>query len=447
MVQELILIRHGKAEAGSADIPDAERKLTSKGERELKAMFSVLGPYIAGRKKVQVWSSSLERAMQTEAILSREMGGAKVTFNDFMAEGNFESLSKAVGKAGGARLLVLVGHEPHLSSWTEEITGMLPDFRKGAALSIKLRSDRPLKGELQWQLTPEHYAGGMTMPQLVFEAGDEGKPDMDGSGALGPQMNGLFMFCLREIAAAHAAFMKSPDDVEAVHRYRVKVRQFRSIMSFVKPELGKKGYERIQEGARALAGRFTYLRQLDVMAGKLGEGHPALLGILKQEREKEKERVYRELASTDASKLFFEILQWIEKDPFRKSEQADKPIDSFAEERVKSWLGRFSKGLKSADSKDAEAIHELRIEGKKLRYIMALLEPMLKQEDRKLIPGLKDMQDRLGLICDLQFDIPLLERLKAAKEGAEAVKEIDDVIETKKREVGELLRELPKEIS
>lgn len=446
MVQELILIRHGKAEDRSGDMADSERKLTRKGERELKDMFSVLGPYIAGRRKVKVWSSSLERALQTAAILSREIGRADVEFHDSVAEGDFDKLCREVEKAGGTKLLVIVGHEPYLSSWTEAITGYLPDFRKGAALSLELESVKPLKGKVRWQLNPEHFAEGITMPQLTFPPEDEGKPEIDGSGALGEQMNGLFMFCLKEIAAAHAAFMQTPDDPEAAHRYRVKIRQFRSILSFAKPEVGRKGYARIQEGTKELAGRFTYLRQVDVMAGKLVGGYPALLDLLKAEREKEKSRICGQLASSAAADLLFELMQWIEKDPFRSSKKADKPLRTFAEARVEIWLERFREGLGETDPGDSKAIHVLRIQGKKLRYIMSLLEPMLKEEHQKLIPVLKEMQDKLGLICDIQFDIPVLEKLKAGKPDPEAVKEIDSVIEAKKREVQELLRELPREI-
>jgi len=447
MVQELILIRHGKAEERSAELPDEERKLTRKGERELKAMFSILGPYIAGRKKVEIWSSRLERAFQTSAMLSREIGRAKVKFRDFISEGDFESLAKEAGKAGGTRLLVIVGHEPHLSTWTEEITGFRPDFRKGAALSIRLSSVEPLKGELMWQFNPMQYSDGKLVPQLTFHPVDEARPEMDGKGIMREEMNRLFMFCLSEIAAAHAEFMQAPDDPETAHKYRVKIRQFRSILSFVKPELGKKGYAKIQSGSKDLAGRFTYLRQVDVMAAKLGESYHALLAILKGEREKEKKKVYGELASAEAASTLFGILKWIEKDPFRKSGEADSPLGSFTEARVESWLERFREGLQSLDTKDAKAVHALRIQGKKLRYIMTLLEPMLREKHAKLIPALKDMQDRLGLICDIQFDIPVLEKLKAGQGDLEAAREIDAVMDAKGREVLELLAGLPREIS
>jgi CHAD domain-containing protein/phosphohistidine phosphatase SixA len=447
MVKELILIRHGKAEERSAELNDSERKLTRKGERELKAMFSVLGPYIAGRKKAEIWSSRLERAAQTAAILSREIGSAKLAFRSFISEGDFESMSREVERSGGASLIVIVGHEPHLSAWTEKITGVLPDFRKGAALSISLNSVKPLKGELGWQFNPARHADGKLVPQLTFPSEDGGKPEIDAEGTLGGEMNRVFMFCLKEIAAAGAEFMQDPDDPETAHKYRVKIRQFRSVLSFVKPELGRKGFERVQAGAKDLAGRFTYLRQVDVMAEKLGGSYPALLAVLKEEREKEKKKVCRGLESADAAKLLFEMLQWIEKDPLRKSKEADKPIAGFAEARVGEWMERFREGLQTVDSKDEMAIHALRIQGKKLRYIMSLLEPMLKEKQAKLIPGLKDMQDRLGLICDIQFDIPVLEKLKAGQEDPEAVDEINEVIKEKVRKSAELMSGLPREIS
>lgn len=446
MLQELILIRHGKAEELSGNMSDSDRKLTRKGERELKAMFSVLGPYLAGRKKVKLWSSKLERAMQTAALLSREMGKAHVTFQEFISGGDLGSLTKKAAGTSGTRLLVIVGHEPHLSSWTEEITGVRVDFRKGAALSIKLDTVKPLKGKLQWQLNPEQYAAGKTIPQLTFPAEREGKPHFDEKGAAGEEMNSLFLHCLREIAEAGSEFMNSPDDPEAIHKYRVKIRQFRSVLSFVKPEVGKKEYERLQTETRELAGKFTYLRQLDVMSEKLGEGYPALLGVLKEEREKEKKSVYEDLAADSAAPLFFELLQWIEKDPFSNSKKSELPLVDFVDEGTDRWIERFRKGLRNVDSKDVKGIHALRIQGKKLRYLMALMEPVLKEKKAELIPKFKEMQDMLGQICDIQIDIPVLDTLKSKYSSPEVVREIDQVEELKKKEAEGLIAELPREI-
>ncbi|MBP1743815.1 MAG: phosphohistidine phosphatase SixA [Firmicutes bacterium] len=446
MVQELILVRHGKAEERNANLPDEERKLTKKGERELKAMFSVLGPYLAGRKKVKIWSSSLERAFQTAAMLSREMGRAKVIFRESVADGDFESLTKQISREGGSRLLVVVGHEPYLSEWTEKITGVRLDFRKGAAVSIKLDSVKPLKGEIKWQLNPEYYIDGVVMPLLTFQAEDGDKPKVNGKGSLEKEMDRLFLSCLKEIVEAHNEFMIAPDDPESVHRLRVKIRQFRSVLSFAKPEVGKKDYENIQNRTRELAGEFTYLRQVDVMAGKIKEGYPALLSILRSERENEKKTVYSKIASGTAAPLFFDLLQWIERDPFKKSKNGKKPLGDFAGDRAERWLGSFREGLQSMDSKDAKEIHALRIQGKKLRYMATLMEPVLEGKQAALIPGLKELQDRLGLICDIQMDIPVLEKLKDKYGSPEAASEIDKAIELKKREVGELIRGMPREI-
>jgi phosphohistidine phosphatase len=446
MVQEIIFVRHGKAEDRSPNLPDEGRKLTRKGERELKAMFSVLGPYLAEREKVKIWSSSLERAFQTAVMLSREIGKAKVSFREFIADGDFESLSKQAGCCGGAGLLVIVGHEPHLSDWTERITGARLDFRKGAAISIRLDTVKPLKGELQWQLDPEQFIDGAVLPQLTFPSVDVEKPKVNGKGSLKKEMDRLFMSCLKEIVEAHNAFMGSPDDPESVHKFRVKIRQFRSILSFAKPEVGRKDYENIQNLTRELAGEFTYLRQVDVMAGKIKKGYPALLSILRSERANSKKEAYGKFASVAAAPLFFELLQWIEKDPFKNSKSGKKPLASFTEARAEDWLMRFREGLLNLDSKDAGEIHALRIQGKKLRYMMTLMEPVLKEKQAALIPGLKELQDRLGLICDIQMDIPMLEKLKAKYGSPEAVSEIDQAIELKKREIVELIQGMPRDI-
>ena len=447
MVRELIFVRHGKAEERSENLPDSDRKLTHNGEQELKTMFKVLGPYLAGRKKVKIWSSRLERAVQTANMLSGEVGNAHVTFHKFVADGDFENLSKEVARAKGAKLLVIVGHEPYLSDWTEKITGVRPpEFIKGAALSIKIDKVKPLQGELHWQLKPENYIKGQNMPELTFPSETEDKIKVEGSGSLKKEISSLLLYCLKEIVSANNEFIKTPDDPESAHKFRVKIRQFRSLLSFSRIELGKKGYEDIQNKGRELAGQFTYLREVDVMAGKLSEGYPALLSILKSEREAAKKAVYGELASATAVPLFFEILQWIEEDPFKNTKNGKKPLSEFVNGRAENWLDGFRKGLQKIDKSNAKEIHALRIKGKKLRYIMTLMEPVLKEKQAALIPGLKEMQDSLGMICDIQIDIPVLEKLKDKYRAPDAAREIDAVIELKKSEVQNLIEGLPREI-
>ena len=78
--------------------------------------------------------------------------------------------------------------------------------------------------------------------------------------------------------------------------------------------------------------------------------------------------------------------------------------------------------------------------------MMTLMEPALQENQAALIPGLKELQDRLGLICDIQMDIPVLEKLKAKYGSPEAVSEIDQMIEFKNKEVLELIKGMPRDI-
>ena len=57
------------------------------------------------------------------------------------------------------------------------------------------------------------------------------------------------------------------------------------------------------------------------------------------------------------------------------------------------------------------------------------------------------MQDSLGMICDIQIDIPVLEKLKDKYSTTDAVREIDAVIELKRSEVEGLIEGLPREIN
>lgn len=434
-VRELILIRHGKAEDRNADMEDRERKLTSEGAEELKRMFQSLSPLLKSQKSLKLWSSSLTRASQTAALLSDELGGLDISSYEFIASGDFESLSGEIVRCEDAKTLIIVGHEPYLGEWTEHISGMKSDFKKGSVVFIKLESLEPLKGKVQWAAHPGHYGEGLILPELVFPETKEKKDIVKGEGTLRKETKSLLSHGLKEMASAQREFMENPDDPESAHKFRVKIRQFRSVLSFLKPATKTKEYEYFQGMLRELAQKFGYLRELDVMMSGMEEKYPALMEVLKKEREEEKKKVYSDIGGGTSAPLYFELLAWIKGNPVKNSQIAKNSFSWYANRRLKKWLSGFEEELDSVDFTDAKELHMLRIKGKKLRYLLALLEPVLKEKYRGRLPEFKEIQDKLGRICDIQREIPLLNGLKARISGDEAINDVDALIQEKNTEL------------
>ena len=122
------LLRHGDAEDGQGK-PDAERELTEKGERQsrnagkaLKALGVELDVCLASPKV---------RARQT-AELACEALGTQVEEDDRLAGGDFDPLELAAGRGE----VMLVGHEPDVSSAIALVTGSRVRMRKGGIAAI-----------------------------------------------------------------------------------------------------------------------------------------------------------------------------------------------------------------------------------------------------------------------------------------------------------------------
>ncbi len=132
------LLRHGEAEDGS---PDAERKLTDKGERQSRAAGVAL-------KKLGVsvdacLSSPRVRAADT-AKLACEALGLDTILEPKLAGGPFDAYELAAGLGDN---VMLVGHDPDFSMAVHTLTGAQVRMKKGGLAGID-------KGELKVLLRP-----------------------------------------------------------------------------------------------------------------------------------------------------------------------------------------------------------------------------------------------------------------------------------------------------
>lgn len=154
---EIILIRHGKAEERRAGLVDIDRHLTAKGiekfQKLMPEFLEKLEPIEDGT--ILLWSSPASRALETADIVAEALQGEIDTLYDFIYyDGDFQKLIAEVqGLADNVKVFV-VGHEPILSDWAEDMTG--EDFRikKGEILSFQVIDRASLSANLQWRIIP-----------------------------------------------------------------------------------------------------------------------------------------------------------------------------------------------------------------------------------------------------------------------------------------------------
>jgi phosphohistidine phosphatase len=149
---DLWLLRHGDAED---DAPtDAERPLTSKGERQARAAGAALAAL--GVRFAVVYSSPRVRALDTARLACEALGGEPVVHQPL--SGGFDA--QAARELLGDEPVLLVGHEPDFSQVVADLTGGRVDLKKGGVAAVRVEGGG---GELRVLARPadlERMAGG-----------------------------------------------------------------------------------------------------------------------------------------------------------------------------------------------------------------------------------------------------------------------------------------------
>lgn len=163
---ELILLRHGDAEDQTPDKSDEERNLTEQGAKKLRKSLPGLRALIEDCSKVRIWTSPLNRAVQTAEILAECLGVSAAEPHPELEKGDWNAFIREARQIDDATCLILVGHEPKWGQWSERLCGALLPFKKGAAAGFTFdpASWDPLgngeaiwqgDGQLQWFVQPK----------------------------------------------------------------------------------------------------------------------------------------------------------------------------------------------------------------------------------------------------------------------------------------------------
>jgi phosphohistidine phosphatase len=150
-------VRHGEAAARAPGASDDERRLTERGELESTAAGR--GLCALGAAPERVLTSPLRRALETAALLARELGSCEPEIWPALGA-DADPVAILAGLAGPFERVVLVGHQPTLGEVAT--LAMAGVAAAGAALGTggAARLDfegrpRPGAGRLRWLLTAE----------------------------------------------------------------------------------------------------------------------------------------------------------------------------------------------------------------------------------------------------------------------------------------------------
>ncbi|PHS04172.1 MAG: hypothetical protein COA78_16920 [Blastopirellula sp.] len=197
------------------------------------------------------------------------------------------------------------------------------------------------------------------------------------------------------------------DDVEYVHQIRVAVRRSQAALELFAPLLPLKRTEKLQERLKKIRRAAGNARDLDVFIAHLVELKQAIPGgrikgsikELKRLRAAEQPHLAEIQNYAESKNLQANIDDIIQRVRWRDS-NSEESLSTTAPGYLEPVIGEF---FYQADQvfDHPEALHELRIEGKRLRYAMELTSaafaPSFKE---KLYPNLEKIQTKLGEIND-----------------------------------------------
>ena len=139
MARQLWFLRHGEAEPHDAR-PDAERRLTERGEDQSRAAGRALAAL--GLEFQLVVSSPRVRSLDT-ARLACETLGCEVVVDDRLGDGfDADDALELAFAAGRDKRVLFVGHNPHLPQIIHDLTGGRLELKKGGVAGVRLQGRR-----------------------------------------------------------------------------------------------------------------------------------------------------------------------------------------------------------------------------------------------------------------------------------------------------------------
>lgn len=238
-------------------------------------------------------------------------------------------------------------------------------------------------------------------------------------------------------------------DSEFLHYYRVYLRKARSVLSQFKAVFSVEEINELRAGLSEVGRATNHARDLDVYWLKVrdyaeltkSEDFEPFLKYLKKSSDKEYEKLAKFLKSEKYKKIASDFSK-ITKASTGKGLKADEPVGVFARNRLRKLYKKLiqdGSGL-TIDSAD-EKLHELRIDCKKVRYLLEFSETLFdKSKLMEAVKLIKNLQTILGNFQDLS-----VQQQKLVGFADDMVVELKDIKSAPLISIGRLVSDLQRE--
>lgn len=143
------MVRHGEAEPHGVR-PDAERRLTARGEAQSRAAGQALASI--GASFEALYCSPRIRALDTARLVAHALHCEPIPHDEL---GAAFGPGEAAGLLAAHESVCIVGHEPDLSALAHHYCGARIEMKKGGIAALRIRAGG---GELAVLLRPREIA-------------------------------------------------------------------------------------------------------------------------------------------------------------------------------------------------------------------------------------------------------------------------------------------------
>jgi len=286
------------------------------------------------------------------------------------------------------------GDPSHLFEAAREIVGKAP-----------LRLSFLSKGERGYRLREQSLTKPLPASSAQFRRRASAKE----------AMQAIARTCLHDLTS-NVGTIEGEHAVEGVHKTRIAVRRLRAAMTLFKKITKDEESDRLRGEMKWLSDLLGEARDLDVLQMESAlpkardlSGGRELVEVIAQKRHAAHEKLLEAARSQRFYLFLIDLVRWIEDGNWLKvkSKQGNRPVARFARTAIARCRKRLLKRADHLKKLAPQARHQVRIDGKKLRYMTEFLQPLAKskeqrREHRRFVKQLEKMQTSLGTLHDAE---------------------------------------------
>ena len=402
MASLVVLVRHGKAQARQEGVDDFGRKLTEAGRRALAstlpdtlAPLGTMPEYLYGT--TEIWSSEAVRAMESAEEVAFVLGVSEIKTHNCLFEQHVERFLQEAREAE-ADVVVAVGHNPFIEQVASVLCGGTVPFKTGSLGIFDITAydgvayDGTLRSFSQGPRT-DNWKTLVKVERILSDSAKKVQTNMD-------------------------AFLEAPEDVEALHDFRVSIRTLRSELAFVEPFQRKSQNKFLQTSLRDLVVTTSRLRELDVLTDTIGQSDYASEELSKacsKMRRKECAKLLLLIGNKKARKSTAKLLKRFDDIEWRKDIERFGLSRNQVASNFDLMVMEFEANYLATDYRDVNATHKLRKDAKRVRYTSREFGDIIGDAAEGMPAAMEQVQDELGALCDARVNCDLIDSMPSKK--------------------------------